>query len=464
MSTPPVSTNQQSAVPNFPTTTPIITDTEPSTPPPTPLITQPFLNTPTSEIPPHWLSQWQLDTPADMPHAASSSASSFQADSSSVTLVPRQAADASTTAVCLETLTHDVLSQIFIQLQQPRLFNTSLSNLAKTSKTMHAHFSSFIERNSAGKTYTTMRQWMRNIQLVRKRCSNEKFSANNQYLLTFADQENFAQKMKESGFKLENMAFDFSNGKHWGFQMEALCQMQNSFIKIDASLVGLSALMDEIFPALANASGSNILILDLSSNALSAGDALELLKMVDKNNNLYQINLSNNPDFAQSADETKAFFNFLFGKPRPLSHLRLNNTGFNDTCVRAICGAMQHPHLLQVIEIADHAVSDIQLQVLKKSVQKNTAQLRFFAVDKTSIYSTSAIGIMSDSIDIDWEREEQDYDDLMNQFYSTPKKSYFDPVAARFRQHPIRQLHERGHYDANSDDDEYEFGRSLPTD
>ena len=117
-----------------------------------------------------------------------------------------------------------------------------------------------------------------------------------------------------------------------------------------------------------------------------------------------------------------------------------------------------------MIEIADHAVSDIQLQVLKKSVQKNTAQLRFFAVDKTSIYSTSAIGIMSDSVDIDWEKEEQDYDDLMNQFYSTPKKSYFDPVAARFRQHPIRQLHERGHYDANSDDDEYEFDRSLPTD
>ena len=464
MSTPPVSTHQQSAVPNFPTTTLIITDTEPSPQPSTSLTLPPVLNTLPAATPSYWLSQWQSDTPADMSHAASSSASSFQADSSGMTLVPRQAADASTIAMCLETLPHDVLSQIFIQLQQPRLFNTSLSHLAKTSKTMHAHFSSFIDRNSAGRTYTTMHQWMRNIQLVRERCSNQKFCAHNQYQFTFAGQDNVMQKMKKSGFKLENIAFDFSNGKHWGFQMEALCQMQNSFIKIDASLVGQSALMDEIFPALANASGSNILILDLSSNALSAGDALELLKMVDKNNNLYQINLSNNPDFAQSADETKAFFNFLFGKPRPLSHLRLNNTGFNDTCVRAICGAMQHPHLLQVIEIADHAVSDIQLQVLKKSVQKNTAQLRFFAVDKTSIYSTSAIGIMSDSVDIDWEKEEQDYDDLMNQFYSTPKKSYFDPVAARFRQCPIRQLHERGHYDANSDDDEYEFDRSLPTD
>ncbi len=464
MSTPPVSTHQQTPVLNFPTTTLIITDTEPSPQPSTPLIPQLLLNTPTSEIPPHWLSQWQLDTPVDMPHAASSSESIFQADSSGMTLVPRQAADASTTAVCLETLPHDVLSKIFIQLQQPRLFNTSLSHLAKTSKTMHAHFSSFIDRNSAGRTYTTMRQWMRNIQLIRERCSNQKFCANNQYQLTFAGQDNVMQKMKESGFKLENMAFDFSNGKHWGFQMEALCQMQNSFIKINASLVGLSALMDEIFPALANASGSNILILDLSSNALSAGDALELLKMVDKNNNLYQINLSNNPDFARSTGETKKFFNFLFEKTRPLSHLRLNNTGFNDICVRAICGAMQHPHLLQVIEIADHAVSDIQLQALKKSVQKNTAQLRFFAVDKTSIYSTSAIGIMSDSVDIDWEKEEQDYDDLMNQFYSTPKKSYFDPVAARFRQHPIRQLHERAHFEPNSDDDEYEFDRSLPTD
>ena len=464
MSTPPVSTHQQSAVPNFPTTTLIITDTEPSPQPSTSLTLPPVLNTLPAATPSYWLSQWQSDTPADMSHAASSSASSFQADSSGMTLVPRQAADASTIAVCLETLPHDVLSQIFIQLQQPRLFNTSLSHLAKTSKTMHAHFSSFIERNSAGLTYTTMRQWMRNIQLIRERCSNQKFCANNQYQLTFAGQDNVMQKMKESGFKLENMAFDFSNGKHWGFQMEALCQMRNSFIKIDASLVGLSALMDEIFPALANASGSNILILDLSSNALSAGDALELLKMVDKNNNLYQINLSNNPDFAQSADETKAFFNFLFGKPRPLSHLRLNNTGFNDTCIRAICGAMQHPHLLQVIEIADHAVSDIQLQVLKKSVQTYTAQLRYFAVDKKSIYSTSAIGIMSDSVDIDWEKEEQDYDDLMKQFHSNPNKSYFDPVVARLRHHPIKQLHERGHYEANSDDDEYEFDRSLPTD
>ncbi len=365
--------------------------------------------------------------------------------------------------LCLENFPYDVLSQIFIQLQQPRLFNTSLSNLAKTSKTMHGHFSSFVDRNSAGRTYATMRQWEKNIQAVRESCSDKKFSANNKYLLQFAGQDNFTQKMKESGFKLHNMAFDFSTGKHWGFQMEALCQIKDSFVKIDASSVGLSALIDEIFPTLANASDSNVLILDLSSNALSASDALELLKMIEKNNNICQINLSNNPDFAHSADGTKEFFNFLFGKSRPLSHLRLNNTGLNDACVLAICGAIQHPHLLQVIEIANHTASDGQLQVLKKSVQKHTAQLRYFEVDKTSIYSTSAIGIMSDSIDIDWGKIEQDYDDLTKEFYDNPNKSYFDPAAARLRHHPIRQLHERAHYEPNSDD-EYEFDHSLPTD
>jgi hypothetical protein len=131
MSTPPVSTHQQTPVLNFPTTTLIITDTEPSPQPSTSLTLPPVLNTLPAATPSYWLSQWQSDTPADMSHAASSSASSFQADSSGMTLVPRQAADASTIAVCLETLPHDVLSQIFIQLQQPRLFNTSLSHFGK---------------------------------------------------------------------------------------------------------------------------------------------------------------------------------------------------------------------------------------------------------------------------------------------------------------------------------------------
>ncbi len=464
MSTPPVKTTQQSQVPILSTVPQTNSADEKTSAPATPSTPNPPVMAFNPAAPqPQWLTQWHTNMPTDVESTASSSVASFPANSSSMALVPRQTDGTPIMDLCLESLPPEALCQVFIQLQKPRLFNSSLSNLAMTSKTMHANVISFIEKDRAGRTYATMRQWQKNIQAVRKNCSDEKFELNNRYLLQFLGQENVEQRMQASGFKLKNMAFDFSIGQHWTFQMEILTKMKDSFVKIDASSVGLSALIDEIFPTLANASDSNVLILDLSSNALSASDALELLKMIDKKNNVYQINLSNNPDFANDAAETKEFFNFLFGKSRPLSHLRLNNTGLNDACVLAICGAIQHPHLLQMIEIANHTASDGQLQVLKKSVQKHTAQLRYFEVDKTSIYSTSAIGILSDSIDIDWGKIEQDYDDLTKEFYDNPNKSYFDPTAARLRHHPIRQLHERAHYEPNSDD-EYEFDHSLPTD
>jgi hypothetical protein len=323
---------------------------------------------------------------------------------------------------------------------------------------------SFINIDRNGRKYKTMHEWADKIQFMRKNCNEKSFSQNSEYIHGRADQGSITPSEEAFIYAMKSTCLDFSTGKHWDFLFEILTQKTGAAIKIDASAVGLNELKTRIFPALTRSAASNILIIDLSANALSAGDAIELLKMVDNKNNIYKLDLSNNPNFSDNPADTKAFFNFLFGKIRPLSHLQLSNTGFNDLCAQEMSNSMQHPHLLQVIELDHHVASRDQLQSLKKSIQKHTAELSYFQLDRTSIYSTSAVGILDDNADIDWEALEQEYLDLQKEFSETPNGSYRNEIDQRMSYHPTTRLHAKGHYEVNSEDDEYEFDHSLPTD
>lgn len=464
MSAPPVNTSQQSPTPILSTSNvPHVNQTPDQATQPAPIPPEVIPNFITSP-PPEWLNEWQTPAPTPVADNSSSSADSFQSSSSSMTLVSRGPSSSASTELCLESLPPEALWNIFTQLQEPKLFNANLGNVAKTSTLMRETALSFINIDRNGRKYKTMRGWADKIQFMQKNCSEKSFSQNSKYILGRADQGNVTPNEEIFIYKMKSTYLDFSAGKHWDFLFDILAQKTGAAIKIDASAVGLNELKTRIFPALTNSAASNILIIDLSANALSAGDAIELLKMVDNKNNIYKLDLSNNPNFSHNPADTKAFFNFLFGKIRPLSHLQLNNTGFNDLCAQSMDSAMQHPHLLKVIEIGRYTASNDQLQSLKKSVQKHTAEVSYFQLDRTSIYSTSAVGIVDDNADIDWEALEQEYLDLQKEFSETPNGSYRYEIAQRIRYHPISRLHAKGQYEVDSEDDEYEFDHSLPTD
>ena len=323
---------------------------------------------------------------------------------------------------------------------------------------------SFINTDRNVRKYKTMHEWVDKIEFMRENCSEKGFSQVSKYILGRADQGNITPIKEVFIYKMKSVCLDFSVGKHWDFLFEILSHKTDAVIKIDASAVGLNELKTRIFPALANSAASNILIIDLSANALSAGDVIDLLKMVDNNNNIYKLNLSNNPNFSDNPADTKEFFNILFGTIRPLSHLQLNNTGFNDLCAQSMSSSLQHPHLLKLIELDNHTASKDQLQSLKKYVQKHTAELSYFQLEQTSIYSTSAIGILDNNINIEWEALEQEYLNLQKEWAEAPNGSYRFEMYQKMRYHPISRLHEKNQYEVNSEDDEYEFDHSLPTD
>lgn len=464
MSTPPVNTRQQSATPILSTShIPQANPTSDSAQPPTPIppeVTPNFITSP----PPEWINEWQTPEPTPVAGNPSSPAKDFQSSSSSMTLVSRGTSPSTPTELCLESMPPEALWNIFSQLQEPRLINTNLGNVAKTSKLMRETALSFIKFDHNGRKYKTMHEWLDKIEFMRKNCSEKSFSKNSKYILGRADQGNITPNEEVFIYKMKSTCLDFSTGDHWDFLFDILAQKTDAVIKINASSVGLNELKTRIFPALTQSAVSNMLIIDLSANALSAGDAIALLKMVDDKNNIYKLDLSNNPNFSDNPADTKVFFNFLFGKIRPLTHLQLENTGFNDLCAQSMGSSIQQPHLLKVIELDHHTASKDELQSLKKSIQKHTAELSYFQLDQTSIYSTSAVGILEDNIDIDWEALEQEYLNLQKEFAETPNVSYRYEIAQKIRYHPISRLHAKNQYEVNSDDDEYEFDHSLPTD
>ena len=323
---------------------------------------------------------------------------------------------------------------------------------------------SFIHRDSNGRTYKLIHTWSDNIQSIREYCSESNFRLSSKFILRLANQEKIASNAEADIYKLKSICFDFSAGKHLDFQIKILSQMCGAFIKIDASAIGMEVLQTRVFPALANSADSNILILDLSSNALSAGNATELFKLLDKKNNFYRINLSDNPNFSDNPQETKDFYNLMFGKIRPLYHLRMKNTGFNDVCVQSICDSLNHPHLMQAIDLDQHNASNTHIDMLKKSLQKHTAELSYFISSTRSIYSIPADGILDDNIDIDWNSLKREYDELQQEYYSTSQVSMYSEVTRNLRNHPITKLHERSIQENDSDSDNNDFEDVLPVD
>jgi hypothetical protein len=465
MSTPPVSTSQLNSVPNVSITIPANTGTQQEPGSEHPSTLAPPVMMPNQVTPqPRWLNEWHTPAPPEVASDASSSASSFQSSASSIALAPRQTAAPVETVLCLESLPPEGLFHIFTQLQEPRLFNTSLSNVAKTSKLMRETAISFVNHDREGRKYKFMHKWADNIQSIRENCSEEKFSISSNYILRLADLENSTQNAEADIYKLESICLDFSSSKHWDFQIGILSQMNGAFIKINASTVGMEALKTRIFPALENSVDSNILMLDLSSNALSAGNAIELFKMMDKKNNLYRINLSDNPNFSDNPEETKEFFSLLFEKIRPLSHLRLKNTGFNDVCAKSICDSLKHPHLLQLIELDQHNASDNYIEMLEKSLQKYTAEHSYFSSSTTGIYSIPANGILPDNVDVDWDSLKREYNELKQADYSTPQARMNWEATRKLRNHPITKLHEKNFYENDSDSENNDLDDVLPTD
>jgi hypothetical protein len=473
MSTPPVSANPHSSVPIFSITIPtatvatasVATDTKQeseSEQPPASTLPQMTINQ--SEQQPEWLNEWRSHIPTEVASNSSSSSSSSQTTSSDITLIQRQTTSSVVQESFLESLPPEALCNIFTQLQQPRLFNTSLSNVAKTSKTMYETALSFIHRDSNGRTYKLIHTWSDNIQSIREYCSESNFRLSSKFILRLANQEKIASNAEADIYKLKSICFDFSAGKHLDFQIKILSQMCGAFIKIDASAIGMEVLQTRVFPALANSADSNILILDLSSNALSAGNATELFKLLDKKNNFYRINLSDNPNFSDNPQETKDFYNLMFGKIRPLYHLRMKNTGFNDVCVQSICDSLNHPHLMQAIDLDQHNASNTHIDMLKKSLQKHTAELSYFISSTRSIYSIPADGILADNIDIDWNSLKREYDELQQEYYSTSQVSMYSEVTRKLRNHPITKLHERSIQENDSDSDNNDFEDVLPVD
>jgi hypothetical protein len=473
MSTPPVSANPPSSVPIFsipiPTATvataTVATDTkQESESEQPPASTPPQMTINQLEQQPEWLNEWRSHIPTEVASNSSSSSSSSQTTSSDITLIQRQTTSSVVQESFLESLPPEALCNIFTQLQQPRLFNTSLSNVAKTSKTMYETALSFIHRDSNGRTYKLIHTWSDNIQSIREYCSESNFRLSSKFILRLANQEKIASNAEADIYKLKSICFDFSAGKHLDFQIKILSQMCGAFIKIDASAIGMEVLQTRVFPALANSADSNILILDLSSNALSAGNATELFKLLDKKNNFYRINLSDNPNFSDNPQETKDFYNLMFGKIRPLYHLRMKNTGFNDVCVQSICDSLNHPHLMQAIDLDQHNASNTHIDMLKKSLQKHTAELSYFISSTRSIYSIPADGILDDNIDIDWNSLKCEYDELQQEYYSTSQVSMYSEVTRKLRNHPITKLHERSIQENDSDSDNNDFEDVLPVD
>ena len=473
MSTPPVSANPPSSVPIFSITIPnatvatatVATDTkQESESDHPPASTPPQMTINQSEQQPEWLNEWRSHIPTEVASNSSSSSSSSQTTSSDITLIQRQTTSSVVQESFLESLPPEALCNIFTQLQQPRLFNTSLSNVAKTSKTMYETALSFIHRDSNGRTYKLIHTWSDNIQSIREYCSESNFRLSSNFIFRLANQEKIAPNAEADIYKLKSICFDFSAGKHLDFQIKILSQMCGAFIKIDASGIGMEALQTRVFPALANSADSNILILDLSSNALSAGNVTELFKLLDKKNNFYRINLSDNPNFSDNPQETKDFYNLMFGKIRPLYHLRMKNTGFNDVCVQSICDSLNHPHLMQAIDLDQHNASNNHIDMLKKSLQKHTAELSYFISSTRSIYSIPADGILADNIDIDWNSLKREYDELQQEYYSTSQVSMYSEVTRKLRNHPITKLHERSIQENDSDSDNNDFEDVLPVD
>jgi hypothetical protein len=102
--------------------------------------------------------------------------------------------------------------------------------------------------------------------------------------------------------------------------------------------------------------------------------------------------------------------------------------------------------------------------MLRKSLQKNTAELSYFINSTASIYSISAKGILADNIDVNWNLLEQEYNQIQEEFFSTRQAGMYSDISRKLRHHPIGKLHGKSSEENDWEDDNNDFDDVLPVD
>lgn len=276
----------------------------------------------------------------------------------------------------LESMPADVKNNIFTLTATPVEYQHGLLALAKASKNMRSSVLDFMRNDENGKVFSATLKigpaplWQAQAKVLTQHAKIYRkdflMSAasifNNVVMKLTGDMATGAlTRFKAIEFDLNKFEFSPEVGEQISEQIGSI---RNKPVKINAAgfngqLHILQSILQTVFAAV---HVSCPLILNLSMNGLRDSDLLPLLEFMKIKPIIYQLNLDGNP-LSKGSQLSEEIIQ-LFQISSPISHLYLNQTGFNDATALGLRDVLgKHPCLTH-LDLRSNALSEVGTKAL----------------------------------------------------------------------------------------------------
>ena len=268
-------------------------------------------------------------------------------------------------AAKLEHLPTEIKFEIFQHLTEDEDLTTGLVTLAKTAKNFHKEVKAFLTSNPAGIDYTEVlladdiMGWEKVASLLKEETSSLRgaFQLSCELIRLAITNDVSVDDIAGTVANLKGVQLNFSDLNNKIDISKLVGKLHDQVIKLNAKGIGRERFLAEVMPALSSVRFACPVVLDASDNGLLAEDLQMLVHFMDQYRCIYRLDLSNNP--LCTGKEVCMPMVELFHTPSPLSHLYLENTGFNDQTASWISESLAHNPCLQHLDLRANDLCDI---------------------------------------------------------------------------------------------------------
>lgn len=317
-----------------------------------------------------------LDTPSgsaitlttDIPHAATTT---------TVITEPVASTRATTTttasAVGFSDLALDVKHEIFRIGLRAGVFNSGVLSYAKTAKLPRAEVIEFLVMKSVDEEFgsklrastlkgmvESSKQMVANAPELRK-----SFDSSARYTAVHANVPGFPKRTFD---EFAGVEFRFAEINPGSNLLPDLRAIEGKPIKLNADKIGRQRFIDEVLPALAQVPKGCPVVLSAVNNRLGEQDLAALVKVLENNPCVVQLNLDRNP--LCKSDSPCLPLADLFKLPGPITHLYLADTGFNDATAACVHETMANHACLKRVDLRSNELTEDGAVLLAEAVAR----------------------------------------------------------------------------------------------
>jgi len=283
-------------------------------------------------------------------------------------------------AARLENLPTEIKFEIFQHLTEDDDLTTGLVTLSKTSKNFNKEVKAFLTSNPAGIDYTEVllaediMGWEMLSYLMKEETPPLRgaFYLSCELIRLAITNSVSMDDIAGTVAKLKGVQLNFNELNNKINISKLVGKLQDQVIKLNAKGIGRERFLAEVMPALSSVRFGCPVVLDASDNGLLAEDLQLLVHFIDQYRCIYRLDLSNNP-LCMDKDVCMPIVE-LFHTPSPLSHLYLENTGFNDQTASWISESLANNPCLQHLDLRSNDLSDVGVLDLIEAVGVNDPQ------------------------------------------------------------------------------------------